>query len=112
MTNIGDMPLDRRLRYAGATEQLYGVRTLTVEDARARGMTELARQAGLSRENLYRSLNGTCHPEFETVWKIARALGFDIKLAARSGVSPPARPAVRHKIHAANGNGKRARKTA
>ncbi|WP_029043227.1 MULTISPECIES: addiction module antidote protein [Cupriavidus] len=43
--------------------------------AKARGMSKLARDTGLSRENLYRSLSGEGNPEFSTIWKVMRALG-------------------------------------
>ena len=43
--------------------------------ARARGMTQVARDAGLSRESLYKSLSGEKGPEFETILKVLRALG-------------------------------------
>lgn len=48
--------------------------------ARARGMTEIARQAGLRRESLYKALSPHGNPEFATVLKVVRALG--IKLSA------------------------------
>ncbi len=37
--------------------------------ARARGMTQVAKDAGLSRENLYRALSGDGNPEFGTIWR-------------------------------------------
>lgn len=43
--------------------------------ARTRGMTRIAREAGLSRESLYRALSAEGHPEFLTVLKIMEALG-------------------------------------
>jgi len=43
--------------------------------ARARGMTEVAREAGVSRESLYRALSTDGNPEFGTVMRVARALG-------------------------------------
>ncbi len=43
--------------------------------ARARGMTDLARQTGLSRENLYRALSAEGNPELGTVLKVLHALG-------------------------------------
>ena len=46
--------------------------------ARARGMTEIAREAGVSRENLYRSLNGQTKPEFETIVRVLAALGVQL----------------------------------
>lgn len=44
--------------------------------ARARGMTQLARDTGLSRESLYTALSGEGNPEFATVMKVLKALGF------------------------------------
>ena len=43
--------------------------------ARARGMTQLAREAGVGRESLYKALSSTGNPEFATVMKVLRALG-------------------------------------
>lgn len=43
--------------------------------ARAKGMTQVARDAGLSRESLYKALSGERSPEFDTVLKVMRALG-------------------------------------
>ncbi|HSK77178.1 MAG TPA: addiction module antidote protein, partial [Thermoanaerobaculia bacterium] len=43
--------------------------------ARARGMTQVARDAGLSRESLYRALSEDGNPSFATILKVARALG-------------------------------------
>jgi probable addiction module antidote protein len=43
--------------------------------ARARGMTQLAREAGVGRESLYKALSASGNPEFATVMKIVRALG-------------------------------------
>ena len=46
--------------------------------ARAKGMTEIARETGLSRESLYKSLSGERSPSFETVLKVIGALGLKI----------------------------------
>jgi len=43
--------------------------------ARARGMSEVAREAGMSRESLYRALSADGNPEFATVLRVVRALG-------------------------------------
>ncbi len=43
--------------------------------ARARNMSQLARDAGMSREGLYKALSGEGNPTLATVMKIARALG-------------------------------------
>jgi probable addiction module antidote protein len=39
-------------------------------------MTQLARDTGLSRESLYTALSGEGNPEFATVMKVVKALGF------------------------------------
>jgi probable addiction module antidote protein len=43
--------------------------------ARAKGMTQLARDTGLGRESLYKALSPDGNPEFATVLKVVRALG-------------------------------------
>ncbi|CBL46664.1 Predicted transcriptional regulator [gamma proteobacterium HdN1] len=48
--------------------------------AKARGMTQVAKDAGLSRESLYASLGGSTIPRFDTLHKVMNALG--IKLVA------------------------------
>jgi len=46
--------------------------------AKASGMSAVAREAGLSRENLYRSLNGATNTKLETVVRVLRALGMKL----------------------------------
>ncbi len=50
--------------------------------ARAKGMTQVAKDAGLSRESLYRALSVDGNPSFATVLKVARALGVKLHAAA------------------------------
>jgi probable addiction module antidote protein len=50
--------------------------------ARAEGMTEVARRAGLTRASLYKALSDDGHPEFATVLKVLRALGLRLTIAA------------------------------
>ena len=50
--------------------------------ARAKGMSQVARDAGLSRESLYKALSGERIPTFETILKVIGALG--IKLHAEA----------------------------
>ena len=50
--------------------------------ARARGMAQIAKDTGLGRESLYKALAPGAKPRFDTVLKVARALG--IKLSARA----------------------------
>ena len=47
--------------------------------ARARGMTQIARRAGLRRESLYKALSPDGNPEFATVMKVVRALGIELR---------------------------------
>jgi probable addiction module antidote protein len=50
--------------------------------ARAKGMTQVARDAGLGRESLYKSLSLTGNPEFTTVLKVIEALGLKFHVEA------------------------------
>ncbi|MDY0186033.1 MAG: putative addiction module antidote protein [Desulfuromonadaceae bacterium] len=50
--------------------------------ARARGMTELARQTGLGRESLYKALSGEGNPSFSTILKVMSALGMKFNATA------------------------------
>jgi probable addiction module antidote protein len=50
--------------------------------ARAKGMTQVARDAGLSRESLYKALSGDRSPGFDTIIKVIDALG--LKLHAKA----------------------------
>ncbi len=43
--------------------------------ARAKGMTQIARETGLGRESLYKALSAEGNPEFATVLKVLRSLG-------------------------------------
>ena len=51
--------------------------------ARAKGMTQIAHEAGLGRESLYKALSADGNPEFATVLKVLRSLG--LKLHAKAG---------------------------
>ena len=46
--------------------------------ARAKGMSQVARDAGLGRESLYKALSPEGNPEFGTVLKVVRALGLSL----------------------------------
>ena len=59
--------------------------------ARARGMTQLAKDTGLSRESLYRSLSGERAPSSDTLFKVHKAMGLQLsvqpaKAAQQTGV--------------------------
>jgi putative addiction module killer protein/probable addiction module antidote protein len=50
--------------------------------ARAKGMSQVARDSGLSRESLYKALSGERSPDFDTVLKVVRALGIRLHAEA------------------------------
>lgn len=47
--------------------------------ARAKGMSQVAREAQLSRESLYKALSGDRSPEFDTILKVLGALGLKLR---------------------------------
>ncbi|MGD0844741.1 MAG: addiction module antidote protein [Geobacteraceae bacterium] len=51
--------------------------------ARAKGMSQVARDAGLSRESLYKALSGERVPRFDTILKIVAALGLKLHAEVR-----------------------------
>ena len=50
--------------------------------ARARGMSQIAKKAGLSRESLYKALSAEGNPEFGTVLRVMQALGLQFSIKA------------------------------
>lgn len=62
-------------RLEEAPEDAAGITRALGDIARAKGMSQVARDAGLSRESLYKALSETGNPSFATVLKVARALG-------------------------------------
>jgi len=65
-----------------APEDTAGIAKALGNIARAKGMTQVAKDAGLSRESLYRALSATGNPSFATVLKVARALGMKLHAEA------------------------------
>jgi len=53
--------------------------------ARAKGMAQVARDAGLSRESLYKALSGERSPGFDTILKVMDALGLELHAKASHG---------------------------
>ena len=51
--------------------------------ARARNMSQLARDAGLTREGLYKALSEDGNPSFATIARVAKALGLRVKFEAK-----------------------------
>jgi probable addiction module antidote protein len=58
-----------------APDDAAGIARALGDIARAKGMTEIAREAGLSRESLYRALSAEGNPSFATILKVTKALG-------------------------------------
>ena len=53
--------------------------------ARAKGMAQVARDSGLSRESLYKALSGDRSPNFDTILKVMGALGLKLHAGAEQG---------------------------
>jgi probable addiction module antidote protein len=53
--------------------------------ARAKGMSQVARDAGLSRESLYKALSGERSPDFDTILRVMGALGLRLRAEAAHG---------------------------
>jgi probable addiction module antidote protein len=57
----------------------------TMKPMPARGMSQVARDAGLSRESLYKALSGDRNPDFDTILKVMGALGLKLHAEAAHG---------------------------
>ncbi|TXJ10399.1 MAG: putative addiction module antidote protein [Acinetobacter sp.] len=53
--------------------------------ARARGMSQIAKDAGVNRESLYRYLNGSASPHFDTISRVLNALGVQLAIVPKTG---------------------------
>ncbi|MDO8958448.1 MAG: putative addiction module antidote protein [Rhodocyclaceae bacterium] len=56
--------------------------------AKARGMTQIAKDTGLARENLYKALSADGNPEFSTVMKVITALGIKLHATPAQAIKP------------------------
>jgi probable addiction module antidote protein len=65
-----------------APDDAAGIARALGDLARAKGMSKVARDAGLSRESLYKALSGSGNPTLETLLRVAKALG--LRLHARA----------------------------
>jgi probable addiction module antidote protein len=61
------------------------IRAALGDIARARGMSMVARDTGLARESLYKALSPEGNPEFATVMKVIKALGFKLHAELANG---------------------------
>ena len=62
-----------------APDDVAGIARALGDIARAKGMSQVAKDAGLSRESLYRALSSDGNPSFATVLKVAKALGVRLR---------------------------------
>ena len=92
--NVDDLPDFDMAEHLKTDEDVANYLTMVMEEndpaeltlalgtiARARGMTEVARASGLTREALYKALRPTSHPRFDTISRVCTALG--VKLVAQ-----------------------------
>lgn len=61
------------------------VRAALSDIARARGMAEVARKSGITREGLYKALSAQGNPEFGTIFRVVRALGVRLQAVPEPG---------------------------
>lgn len=93
-TKISDLPDFDLAEHLKTDEDVANYLTLILEEnnpaelahalgviARARGMTEVARASGLTREALYKALRPSAQPRFDTIARVCGALG--VQLVAR-----------------------------
>lgn len=78
---------DERVAYldawlVDAPDDAAGIARALGDMARAKGMTQVAKDGGMSRESLYKALGGEGNPSFATVLKVARALGVQFHATA------------------------------
>lgn len=91
---ISTLPDFDMAKYLTSEEDIATYLTMVIEDgdaselahalgvaARARGMSEVASAAGITREALYKALRPNAHPRFETISRVCAALG--VRLVAR-----------------------------
>ena len=75
---------DARLYLEACAEEDPGdgslIRAALNDIARAGNMSRLAREAGMSREGLYKALSEDGNPSFATVMRVARALGLQVRI--------------------------------
>ena len=65
-----------------APDDIGGITRALGDIARAKGMAQVAKEAGLSRESLYKALSENGNPSFATVLKVTKALGLQLHAGA------------------------------
>lgn len=93
-TRISELPEFDMAKQLKSEEDIAAYVTMVIEEgdsselahalgvaARARGMSEIAQAAGLTREALYKALRPNAHPRFDTINRVCTALG--VRLVAQ-----------------------------
>ncbi|WP_245531837.1 addiction module antidote protein [Alloscardovia criceti] len=75
---------------------LVGLQTV----AKAQGMTELARRAGVGRESLYKSLSSGANPSLKTIIKVLQALNVHINFEPNTEPQPATQQATKQLVYA------------
>lgn len=65
-----------------APDDVAGIARALGDIARAKGMAQVAKESGLSRESLYRALSENGNPSFVTILKVTKALGMRLSAEA------------------------------
>lgn len=91
---ISDLPEFDMAKYLETEEDIAAYLTLVIEEgdaselahalgvaAKARGMGEIAKSSGITREALYKALRPNSHPRFDTISRVCAALG--VRLVAQ-----------------------------
>ena len=91
--NVNDLPDFDVTLYLDSEQAIAEYLTVVLEDndpsllaaalgdiARARGMSEIAKASGITREALYRALRPTASPRFDTINKVCQALGVRLEV--------------------------------
>lgn len=95
--NIADLPEFDMAEHLDSDQAIAEYLTIVLEEndpaefahalgtiARAKGMTEVARASGLTREALYKALRPTSQPRFDTIMKVVHAMGLQISVQPTS----------------------------
>jgi probable addiction module antidote protein len=94
MVKVADLPVFDMTDYLGSEQAISEYLTIVIEEndsaelahalgviAKARGMTQIAKDAGITREALYKALRPNSNPRFDTINRVCHALG--VKLVAQ-----------------------------
>jgi len=101
--DVSKLPVFDIADYLQTDEDIAGYLAVVIEDgdpallaatlgdiARIRGMTQIAKEAGMGREALYKALRPGASPRFETIARVCKALGVELTVRPQQSLTPPA----------------------